>query len=54
MALERFCLWIGSDAKGPLELIVGSEMSVNGFDRLAEESGIEENWLDSAARWLLQ
>ena len=37
-ALERFCLWTTSDQEDPLELIERSQMSVEGFRRLAEES----------------
>ena len=36
-ALESFDLWTTSDQKDPLELIEGSQMSVEGFRRLAEE-----------------
>ena len=38
-ALESFDLWTTSDQKDPLELIESSQMSVEGFRRLAEESG---------------
>ena len=37
-ALESFNLWTTSDQKDPLELIERSQMSVEGFRRLAEES----------------
>ena len=37
-ALESFELWTTSDQKYPLELIEGSQMSVQGFRRLAEGS----------------
>ena len=37
-ALENFYLWTTSDQKDSLELIEGSQMSVEGFRRLAEES----------------
>ena len=37
-ALKGFDLWTTSYQKGPLELIEGSQMSFEGFRRLAEES----------------
>ena len=37
-ALKGFDLWTTSYQKGPLELIEGSQMSFEGFGRLAEES----------------
>ena len=38
-ALESFDIWTTGDRKDPLELIEGSQMSVEGFRQLAEESG---------------
>ena len=45
-SLERFSLWTTSHQKDPLELIERSHMSIEGFKRLARESGIEEHLLD--------
>ena len=40
--LQRFIIWMTSDQKVPLELIEESRMSREGLERLAKQSGIEE------------
>ena len=45
-SLESFSLWTTTHQKDPLELIERSQISVEGFKRLAKESGIEEHVLD--------
>ena len=45
-SLERFDIWTRSDQTDPLELIEGSQMSANGFDRLVEQSRIKGGTLD--------
>ena len=47
--LESFSLWMRNDQRDPLELIEGSQMSVEGVKRLAKESGIEDGLLDFTA-----
>ena len=49
-ALESFHIWTTSDKKGPLELIGRSEMSAEGFRRLAEVSGIQGEIISPRAR----
>ena len=44
-SLESFRVWIKSDQKDPLELIERSQMSVTGFRRLAEASGMKGDLL---------
>ena len=53
-ALESFDLWTTSDQEDPLELVERSQMSVEGFRQLAEESGIEEDSLDLKAMALMK
>ena len=43
-SLESFRLWLTSDEKDPLELVERSEMSVEGFRRLAEKSGVKKDY----------
>ena len=52
--LESFSLWIRNDQKDPLELIERSQMSVEGFKRLAKESGIQDGLLDFTAMGPMQ
>ena len=40
-SLESFGLWTTSDQRVPLQLIEKSQISIEGFERLAKESGIE-------------
>ena len=49
--LESFSLRMRNDQRDPLELIEGSQMSVEGFKRLAKESGIQDTLLDFTARF---
>ena len=53
-ALERFCLWITRGQKNPLELIEGSQMSIERFKWLAAVSGIQEDLLDFTAMGLMK
>ena len=46
-SLESFILWTRSDQNDPLELIERSEISYKGFQRLAKEIGIGENFIGS-------
>jgi len=39
-SLENLCIWTGSDQK-PLELIEGSQISLRGFERLANDGAIK-------------
>ena len=36
-ALDRFCVWISSDQKDPVELIEGSWINLEGFELLAND-----------------
>ena len=53
-ALKSFDLWTTSDQKDPVELIERLRASVEGFKRLAKESGIKEGSLDLATMRLTQ
>ena len=53
-SLESFDLWTTNDQEDPLELIESSQVSVEGFKRLAKESGIKEGSLDLATMRLTQ
>ena len=52
--LESFNLWIRNSQTDPLELIERSQMSVEGFKRLAKESGIQDTSLDFTATGSIQ
>ena len=39
--LQSFCIWGSGDQKGPLELVDGSQISLEGFDCLASVSAIK-------------
>ena len=51
-SLESFRLWMRSDQKDPLELVLRSGVNANAFKGLANESGIEEYLLKFTIREL--